>query len=75
MLRQLLLAGPLLFAVSALAQGRLADECTDWDYRGNSWLVAKCLTGKGDERIESSLYLNSKITNDVAKLKVSRTLS
>lgn len=69
MLRTSLLAACALFAGAALAQGSIA-EC---DFHMEmEWIIGKCPTGNGDEQIESSVYLNSKIMNDQGALKVSR---
>ncbi|KAL3477077.1 Cyanovirin-N [Aspergillus californicus] len=59
----------IVFALSAAlaaAQG-FSSECTDITLN-NSWLVASCPTGDGDS-ITSSVFLNSKITNNNGNLE------
>lgn len=61
----------LAVAASAQAQGSFVDECTDVRL-SKDWLIAKCLTGDdATSRIESSIALNSIISNDNARLVVS----
>ncbi|KAF2791704.1 Cyanovirin-N [Melanomma pulvis-pyrius CBS 109.77] len=42
--------------------GLISADCIDVFLRG-SWLVGSCLTGEGTTRVQSSVYLSSKITN------------
>lgn len=70
-----LLSAVSLFAGSALAEGSLSNECTDLylSHAGSkwpNWLVGKCLTGSGNERVESAINLDNRITNDNATMKV-----
>lgn len=50
--------------------GTIAKDCINVQLRDH-WLIADCLTGKDkDDRIQSSVYLPSKITNREATLEV-----
>ncbi|RVD88743.1 uncharacterized protein DFL_002917 [Arthrobotrys flagrans] len=46
----------------ATVQATISSQCTNIRFQ-NRWLVGDCLTGSGTNRIESSVYLQTKITN------------
>lgn len=49
--------------------GLISADCIDVSIRG-SWLVGSCLTGEGTTRVQSSVYLSSKITNTEGTISV-----
>ncbi|KAF3163092.1 hypothetical protein TWF788_001697 [Orbilia oligospora] len=46
----------------ATAKASISSKCTNLRFQ-NRWLVGDCLTGSGTARIESSVYLQTKIAN------------
>lgn len=53
----------------ATVQATISSQCTNIRFQ-NRWLVGDCLTGSGTNRIESSVYLQTKITNHEGVLEV-----
>ncbi|KAK6361372.1 hypothetical protein TWF730_005106 [Orbilia blumenaviensis] len=52
----------LLASWLATAQASISSQCINLRFQ-NRWLVGDCLTGSGGARIESSVYLQTKIAN------------
>lgn len=61
---------PINAAPSRRATSIMSD-CTDVTLQGD-WFVANCLTGEGSTRIQSTVYLPTKITNNEGSLQASK---
>ncbi|EPS44262.1 hypothetical protein H072_1743 [Dactylellina haptotyla CBS 200.50] len=67
-----MLRGSILLAIASIGfsavQASISSQCINIRLQ-NTWLIADCLTGSGTTRIQSSVYLQNRITNHESVLE------